>query len=318
MDSWFDRLQRNAQNHELSPLNTSPRTFVGLSVTQLIVTMLISRWLDESRPGRFFTQAAEISYAFHLGGYAVSLLIGSCKYFDITEDIGLLVMFWYSHATIRRPTESQSILHGCAIVWCVRLMLFVGYRVLVRGRDFRFEKLIKEPGYNLFGWVSGGTWCWLNGFALWVCASVPAESVSGLNLFSGITIWAIGICVEIVSDVQKYRFNASTPSGKQTTWIATGLWTWSRHPNYLGEIMLWTGFALACVGDVRQRTATDMMLIAITPIWSLFFLVFTSLMLLEKSAERKWGASSAWKRYKRRTPVLLPSRFPTPREALSL
>ena len=95
-----------------------------------------------------------------------------------------------------------------------------------------------------------------------------------------------------------------------------------RHPNYVGECMLWFGLALVCVGGAEsiffdnKRFFVPLFAIAITPLWSVFFLIFMSLMLLEKSAEKRWGGSSEWKRYKHETPVLFPSRFPSVNEWL--
>ena len=71
-----------------------------------------------------------------------------------------------SHA-IETPSLRQNIIFGLALLWNTRLLAFLGYRIVVRGSDWRFDKLIMSHGYNCFGWTSGGTWCFLNGFCLW-------------------------------------------------------------------------------------------------------------------------------------------------------
>ena len=208
-------------------------------------------------------------------------------------------------------------------------------RTQVRGHDFRFNKLIRAPAYNFFGWMSGAAWCWINFFSIWVCARRREDGETSLTFLDclGFAVFLAGFVIEVVSDIQKWSFNASTASGKQRSWIAIGLWKWSRHPNYVGEIMVWTGLSISCLPR-NVSFVQDIVLIAITPVWyvvlyvwcanitsfssthihvhnrSFFFLVFTSLMLLEKRAEKKWGKQKQWQLYKKATPVLCPLRLP--------
>ena len=116
------------------------------------------------------------------------------------------------------------------MLWCVRLCAFVGYRVMVRGSDWRFDKLIKSPIYNLFGWTSGGTWCWANGFCLWYLADSPAGVLNPLDSLDclGLSLFAVGLAIETVADLQKYNFNEQHLSGENSKWIASGLWGESR------------------------------------------------------------------------------------------
>ena len=87
------------------------------------------------------------------------------------------------------------------------------------------------------------------------------------------------------------------------------LWSISRHPNYLGENICWLGLALASVGALKSPFSHDLseaLLCIVSPVWSIFFLFFTSLMLLEKRANEKWGKQRDYFRYKERVPILLP------------
>ena len=67
--------------------------------------------------------------------------------------------------------------------------------------------------------------------------------------------------------------------------------------------------ALVSMGGMDQMKSMDITIVAIvltTPIWSMVFLVFTSLMLLEKKADKKWGRQKAYQNYKQNVPVLFP------------
>ena len=73
---------------------------------------------------------------------------------------------------------------------------------------------------------------------------VPSQVGPDLFLFAGLAIWGFGFVFEVVADNQKSRFRAD--EANRNNFISTGLWAWSRHPNYFGEIVEWVGFALMC------------------------------------------------------------------------
>jgi steroid 5-alpha reductase family enzyme len=257
-----------------------------------------------------FAVAAALSLLSHWLGFGFSVLIGSNFLFDVTEDIAYAAIFAWIYASIEgEPSLRQRIVFALAGLWIARLLAFLGYRIIMRGSDFRFSKLITEPCYNLFGWTSGGTWCFINGFCLWHLAGVPADvAVAPLDILDavGVATFCGGLLLEIVADVQKYQFNRAFAAGANTQWIATGVWKVSRHPNYCGEVTLWLGLSLVSIGGLSNLRAIDVGLCLVTPLWSLLFLTFTSLMLLEKAADKKWGRLKAYKAYKQRTPVLFP------------
>ena len=157
--------------------------------------------------------------------------------------------------------------------------------------------------------TSGGTWCWANGFCLWYIADADqsTELFGCASDYVGASLFVFGILFELAADVQKYRFNAAHKAGTNKQWIATGLWARSRHPNYFGENMLWLGVALLCMSGQSSAFAVGVCLV--TPLFSFVFLLFTSLMLLEKRADARWGKNPKYLEYKATTPVWLPRLF---------
>lgn len=84
----------------------------------------------------------------------MQVLISSDKWFDVTEDISYFaILIWAYQSIDGAPSPRQNLVFSLALLWCTRLLIFLGYRVVVRGSDFRFDKLILEPCYNLFGWT---------------------------------------------------------------------------------------------------------------------------------------------------------------------
>ena len=132
----------------------------------------------------------------------------------------------------------------------------------------------------------------------------------GVSDYVGLAVFVFGLTFETVADVQKSIFNSKFSSGSNNAWIESGLWYYSRHPNYFGEITVWVGMTIICVFSVKVEgfwsVAGWWTTCWVSPAWSLVFLTFTSLMLLEKKADKKWGRRKLYKEYKASTPVLFP------------
>ena len=117
----------------------------------------------------------------------------------------------------------------------------------------------------------------------------------------GIAIWASGMLIEIVADRQKSNFKADPDNAGR--FINVGLWAWSRHPNYFGEILLWTGMAIVAVPVLQGWQWATL----ISPVFVAFLLMKVSgVPLLEAKADKRWGGQDDYEDYKRRTPVLVP------------
>ena len=241
---------------------------------------------------------AVIPIASHTIMFFVShYILGTCKYFDMTGEITFFPLLLYSHFTYASNAASSHVLTTVlALIWCARLGFFLGWRIMKRGSDWRFDKLMKAPAYNCFGWVSQGTWIFLQGMCVWKSHVGEGGTLSAFNCV-GIVVWAVGISIEHTADMQKTRWNENIRSGRQSTWISEGLWYYSRHPNFFGEMTNWLGLWLASgTGAIGF----------ISPFWSWFFLVFTSLMLLEKRIDKKFEGRDDYEKYKSTTNVLIP------------
>ncbi len=117
----------------------------------------------------------------------------------------------------------------------------------------------------------------------------------------GIAIWAAGMLIEIVADRQKSNFKANPDNAGR--FINVGLWAWSRHPNYFGEIVLWIGMAIVAVPVLQGWQWATL----ISPVFVAFLLMKVSgIPLLEAKADKRWGGQDVYEAYKRRTPVLVP------------
>jgi len=127
-------------------------------------------------------------------------------------------------------------------VWSLRLGIFLYRRINSTGQDDRFDQIKTKPLRFFVAWTLQALW------ALLTCACALAIITGGNNIeigvvgSVGIVLWLLGFICEVVADWQKSTFNRNPDNTGR--FIKTGLWSWSRHPNYFGEIVLWIGMAV--------------------------------------------------------------------------
>ena len=191
------------------------------------------------------------------------------------------------------------------VAWAARLGAYLLARIIKIGKDARFDDKRGDFLKFLTFWILQAVVVWVVMLPVTILLSLPAlREVNGLT-FIGAALWALGLAIEAVSDAQKYSFRNNPENSKR--WIETGLWKYSRHPNYFGETLLWWGVFLFAL-----PTLSGLLLLAIAgPLSITLLLLFVSgIPLLEKSADQKHGEDSAYQNYKRRTSIffLLPPR----------
>jgi len=117
----------------------------------------------------------------------------------------------------------------------------------------------------------------------------------------GMLVWVFGFVFEVLADEQKRRFRADPAN--RGRFIRTGLWARSRHPNYFGEIVLWSGMALIAVPVLHGWQWASL----ISPAFVAVLVTRVSgIPMLERRADEAWGGREDYEAYKARTPVLVP------------
>ena len=120
-------------------------------------------------------------------------------------------------------------------------------------------------------------------------------------LFLGLLLWLAGFSFEAIADEQKRRFKSDV--NNKDSFIQTGLWSISRHPNYFGEILLWIGMAVIAFPTLEGWQYVTL----ISPFFIYVLLTRVSgVNLLEQRADQKWGGDEDYEIYKKNTPVLIP------------
>ena len=219
-------------------------------------------------------------------------LVGGITYVSI---IAVAVLF-ASELDLR-----ATLVAAMVMVWALRLSLFLFRRIAKAGKDDRFDQIKTRPLRFLMAWTLQGLWVLLTAAAALAVITGGAREPLGVIGIVGIAIWAAGMLIEIVADRQKSNFKANPDNAGR--FINIGLWAWSRHPNYFGEIVLWTGMAIVAIPVLQGWQWATL----ISPVFVAFLLIKVSgIPLLEAKADRRWGGEDDYEEYKRRTPVLVP------------
>ena len=146
-----------------------------------------------------------------------------------------------------------------------------------------------------------GLWVTFTAAAAWGVITSSVRKDLGWLAVIGLLVWAIGFFFELVSDAQKSQFKANPEN--EGKFIKEGLWAWSRHPNYFGEIVIWIGVALIALPVLKGWS----LLTLISPVWVIIQLtVISGIPMLEKKADKRWGGQEDYERYKKNTPILIP------------
>ena len=248
-----------------------------------------------------FAVCAAIGFLLHWIMFLPAYIYQTEHYFDLTGSISYLTVTIF--AIINKPEQDFRAILLCLLIvfWAIRLGSFLLSRVKRDGKDNRFTIMKTKFWWFLMTWTIGGLW------VLMTMAAALAAITSDLTLpfgeiaYIGLLLWIIGFSIEIIADKQKTLFRSKIEN--KDLFISHGLWKWSRHPNYLGEIILWFGIAL-----IAYPVLSDWQLITlISPIFVYILLTRVSgINILEGRANKKWGNNPEYIRYKELTPVLFP------------
>ena len=185
------------------------------------------------------------------------------------------------------------------IVWATRLGTFLRGRVQEAGSDGRFDRIKPSFSWFLMSWTLQGLWVYLTlAAALAAMTATRALPIDGWAV-AGALIWVAGFALEVVADNQKRAFRKDN----EGRFITTGLWAWSRHPNYFGEILLWIGIAVIAVPVLTGWQYVTL----ISPLFVFLLLTRVSgIPMLEARGRKRWGSDPEYQAYVSRTSALVP------------
>ena len=239
--------------------------------------------------------------------YIPAFIFKTEKFYDLTGSLTYITAIsfaLYSTNTSQNLDLGSLIIGAAIIIGAVRLGSFLFIRIHKDKKDGRFDSIKTSFSQFFMTWTLQGMWVFICSSASLVAIANPTGVVINIVFFIGLALFLLGFAVEVIADNQKTKFR-SIPENKDQ-FINEGLWARSRHPNYFGEITLWTGITVMGIS-----TFEGMNYLAIfSPIFSYLLLVYVSgVRMLEFRGHRKWGHLDEYNTYKKNTPKLIPKIF---------
>ena len=279
------------------------------SVIAIVIVILIATGLafagDQGgvRVGGFplFALCVALAFGIQWLAFIPAYLLRTEKFYDLTGGITYLTVITVALLLSANVDTRSLLLTGIVAIWAIRLASFLFMRIHAAGEDRRFREIKQSFARFLLTWTLQGLWV---AFSLAAALAAITSTVrKELDIFAlvGFLVWLFGFAFEVVADSQKSAFNAN-PANKGK-FINTGLWSWSRHPNYFGEIVLWVGVTIIALPILQGWQWATL----ISPIFITLLLTrISGVPLLEKRADEKWGGQPEYEAYKAGTSVLVP------------
>jgi steroid 5-alpha reductase family enzyme len=257
-----------------------------------------------------FAIAAVLAYVINWVVFVPSYLARTETYFDLTGSATYVSLILVASLASGDLDTRAVVVAGAVLVWAVRLGSFLFTRVRRDGGDGRFDRIKTDVLRFLMTWTLQALWVLLTlAAALAVITSDVRHDVDGF-LVVGMALWLAGFAIEVVADRQKSAFRADPANTGR--FITSGLWAWSRHPNYFGEITLWVGIAVTALPVLSGWR----WLMLISPVFVVVLLTrISGIPMLEHRAEKRWGDDPEFRAYTDTTPVLVPRPPSTARRA---
>lgn len=260
-----------------------------------------------------------ITVGYQLSFFAIAW---TCKFDKVTDFAGGTNFFWLALITlllggVNRSLDERNIVASVLVmIWALRLSAFLLFRILKSGSDHRFDdkrdKFIKFLAF----WVFQMFWVWIVSMPLSILNSPsvmnygPRQFGTGRDVI-GIIFFAVGFVTEVLADQTKYSYKKQNPK----RFCDSGVWSWSRHPNYYGEILLWWGIWILCLspstnGPVRGGARVSQYASVVSPIFTTLLLFGVSGLPLQEPSTQKKMYHSEYKEqyadYLSKTSIMIP------------
>jgi len=290
-------------------MSNAKRSFSSLA-TVLVTTIicLTFAWFAGANQNSFAGHSvlficALISIAVNWLAFLPCAIAQTEKFYDLIGSITYLALMGAA-CWIAAPLDAKAIVAALMVtVWALRLGSFLFARIGRDGKDSRFDKIKINPARFLVAWTMQASWAIFTAAAAVTIIGAVDRGPLDLYFWIGTAIWLIGFVIEIAADRQKNAFK--NDPGNAGKFIDTGLWAWSQHPNYFGEIMLWTGITII----VLPLLSGWGYLVLFSPVFVIFLLTKVSgIPMLDAKAKQRWGDNPAYRAYRAKTSklVLLP------------
>ncbi|MBL6902572.1 MAG: DUF1295 domain-containing protein [Luminiphilus sp.] len=281
---------------------------VAISIAVTVVVLGIA-WLGDQTGSRLY--GLPLMVAMAVGVFAVQWIgLIHARLFETEHYFDLVGSLTYVTVTVFAVQQAidfglrQQLIAAAVMIWALRLGPFLFMRIKKAGEDQRFRKIKLSTPRFLLTWTLQGTWVFITAGAALAAIMTPNTDALGGVFYAGVILWIIGFLVEVIADNQKSRFKADPAN--EGKFINTGIWSRAQHPNYFGEIVLWTGVAVMAWPSLSESA----LIFLVSPLFVALLLTrISGIPLLRKTAGARWGDDPEYQAYLKETPVLIPRLF---------
>jgi len=193
----------------------------------------------------------------------------------------------------------QIVVTMLTVIWGLRISLFLLYR-RYHMKDFWLEPLKKNVRGIISFWIFQTMAVWMTALPLTMLNSFSHNPMTGVRDMLGYAMWMIGFIIECVADYQKFQFKQQ----HKDRFCNVGLYKFSRHPNYFGELLIWWGVMMMASPTMVGWTWISVL----GPLFHTFMILFvTGIPPLEHKNNNQFQNNPAYQRYKANTPILIPA-----------
>jgi len=223
------------------------------------------------------------------------------KVTDLSYGLTFIILVFYLFTSNKTFYSYQLITLTMVCAWGIRLITYLFVRILRIKRDKRFDGVRDNFKKFAMFWLFQAIAVWVVSLPSIYLLSLRVDKSISTTMLLGVALWVVGLGVETISDWQKFQFK-NNPKNKGK-WIESGIWKFSRHPNYFGEITLWWGIFIF---SIPFQSGLSWLTIA-GPIFITYILLFVSgIPTLEKKYDVRYKNNKDYQDYKKRTSLLIP------------
>ena len=282
---------------------TESKSLIGIIISLIIAAFILFSGSQGSLSFEglpLFAVCGVIGFVLHWTIFIPSYAFQTEHYFDLIGSLSYIATV--ITAILLNPSLDirDWIICSMIMLWAIRLGSFLFWRVKTVGQDKRFTVMKTKFTWFLLTWTLGGLWVLVTMAA--GLAALTSNTTIELNIlgYIGIALWLFGFAVEVIADNQKSQFKKDP--NNQGRFITSGLWSWSQHPNYFGEIILWFGLALLAFPVLSGWQLVTL----VSPVFVYFLLTKVSgIPILDRMAIEKWGLDSEYIAYAKETSKLI-------------
>jgi steroid 5-alpha reductase family enzyme len=214
--------------------------------------------------------------------WIASVIIQNVSIVDLFWGLGFVLTSSVFFILSDGNTARKILIMALVAVWGLRLSIYLAWRNIGKGEDFRYREFRRKYGEKRYWWISYFQTFLMQGVLMWLI-SAPLlgaqfyghDKLLGIFDFIGLSLWIIGILFETGGDFQLAAFKAN-PANKGKV-LDTGFWRYTRHPNYFGDSAVWWGYGFFCLGALSYLPVLGSILM------TLLIIKVSGVALLEKS-----------------------------------